>query len=357
MNRIFRLTGLFIVIFAHYFMMPGLLNGQVAEREIRMEYDADKSTIVNIDSKFGKTEILNWDKPEVSIYVKLSAESENKELAEETLAKLNSEISEEGNEIFIKTSIEDRITSTPRKKIKFSIDYTIHVPEWINIELLSKYGTVFIERINGNADITVQYGNLTIRELTRGNVKPLNEVVLAYSRGIIDKASWLKTDLSYSKLTLEEGRAVVSVSKYSSLNSENINSLVADSKYDTYSVGSTYNFAGQMKYANLKLNELNGKLDISSSYTNVKIEHVLPGFELLNIENTRGNYKINISGDASFEINGDAIRGDISVEGISDLNKKIVNANKTIRGSYGSKDQAGEIKIITTEGNIKIIVD
>ena len=331
-------------------------NGQVAERNINMEFDADKNTNINIDSRFGKVEILTWEKPVVSIEVFLKAESDSRDLSNEILQKLNSEITRQGNEILIKTIIEERITSSSRRKVKFSVDYTINVPEWIHLKLVNRYGTVFIERIDGLADITVQYGNLTIRELGRGNEKPLNQVTLAYSRGTIDKASWLKTDLSYSKLSIDEARAVVAVSKYSSLSSDRLNSLVADSRYDTYSVSFLNNFAGQMRYANLKLNEVTGKMDITSSYTNVRVEKVLPGFESLVIENSRGNYRLNISKDSSFQLNGEALRGDIQVDGMSELSRKVVNADKTVWGTYGNTSGAGEIKIRTSDGSVRMAI-
>jgi len=331
-------------------------NAQVAEKEINMEFKANKDSKINIDSKFGKVEILNWDKPLITVDVKLTAESENKDLGTETLDKLYSEITKEGEEIFIKTIIEERIVSTPGKKVKFSIDYTIYAPVWINVKLLNKYGTVFIERIDGTADITVQYGNLTIRELGRQNDKPINQLILAYSRGTIDKASWLKADLSYSKLSIDEARAVVAITKYSSFSGENISSLVSDSKYDTYSVNTLSNYAGQMRYANLKINELSGKCDITSSYTNVKFENILPGFESIVIDNSRGNYKLNISRESSFSLNAETSRGDIVVEGMNDLNNKTVNSDKSIWGTYGDADSGGEIKIKSTDGNIRITI-
>ena len=348
--------GFNTVLIAIFSFVVILTNGQVAERKINMEFEADKKTNINIDSRFGKVEILNWEKPVVSIEVLLKAESDSRDLSNEILQKLNSEITRQGNEILIKTIIEDRITSPSRRKVKFSVDYTIYVPEWVHLKLINRYGTVFIESIDGIADITVQYGNLTIRELGRGNEKPLNQVNLAYSRGTIDNASWLKTDLSYSKLSIDEARAVVAVSKYSSLSSDKINSLVTDSRYDTYSVSFLNNFAGQMRYANLRINEMSGKVDITSSYTNVKVEKVLPGFESLVIENSRGNYRFNISKDASFRLNGEAKRGDIQVEGLSELNRKVVNADKTIWGTYGNKSGAGEINIRTSDGSVRIAI-
>ena len=328
--------------------------GQVAERIVKEEYKANEATMLNIDSKFGKVEILNWEKSVVQVEVIMKAESDNKEFANETLQKLNVELSQEGNEIFIKTLIEERITSNFRKKVKFSVDITVYTPEWINIKLLNKYGSVFIERIDGKADLIVQYGSLTIRELGRSNVKPLNQISLAYSKGTIEKASWLKTDLSYSKLTIDEAQAIICISKYSSLSSEKINSLVSDAKYDTYSVSSLNNFVGEMKYSNLKVSEFSGKMEIKSSYTSVKVDEVMPGFESLDIDNSRGGYKFGISNKASFNLDGEAIRGDIDVEGMEDLNRKAVNADKTVWGTFGNESTKGDIKIITREGSVKI---
>lgn len=345
-----RINAVIILLFA----ITIFSSGQVVQKVIKEEYSASKKTTLNIDSKFGQVEILNWDKPVVSIEVIMKAESDNKDFAVETLQKLNASVYEEEGDIFVKTIIEDKISSTQRKKVKFSVDYTIYVPDWINTDLINKYGSVFIEKIDGYAHITVQYGNLTIRELGRENVKPLNQVVLAYSKGTIEKASWLKTDLSYSKLSIDDVQAIISISKYSSLSSEKISSLVIDSKYDTYSINYLRNLTGEMRYSNLKLNELSGKLDITSYYTSVKIDKVLPDFESLRINNSRGGYRLGISKESSFSIDGKALRGDIIVDGMPDINREIVNTDKTIWGKYGTRSPASEVNIITREGNVKM---
>jgi hypothetical protein len=331
-------------------------SAQIAE-EIRIEeFKAVKGTNIDIDSKFGHVEILQWDKPSVMIEVRLKAESDDKQLANETLKKLSSEISSVGNDIFVKTIIEDRISSTPRKKITFSVDYTINAPEWINVKLLNKYGSVYAEELNGLVNMTVQYGSLTIRSLGRGNIKPYNEINLAYSKGTIEKSSWLKTDLAYSKLSIDEAQAVIAISKYSSLSADALSSLVVDSKYDTYSIEDLRNFAGEMRYANLKINELSKQMNITSFYTTVRVDKVFEGFESIIIDNSRGGYKLGIQSEASFNINGEASRGDIVTEGISQINKKSVNADKTIWGSFGNAKQKGEIKISTKEGSVRVAV-
>ena len=86
---------------------------------------------------------------------------------------------------------------------KVSIDFTINAPEYINLDLSSKYGSAFIDELSGHANIYVAYGNLKIMELTRGQEKPLNTIDLAYSSGNIQEAGWIKLDMSYSKSTYQ----------------------------------------------------------------------------------------------------------------------------------------------------------
>jgi hypothetical protein len=345
-----NLTLVFLILFTT------IISAQLAERVIKEEYNADQETILNIDSKFGQVEILNWTKPLISVEVRLKVESDHQDYADETLQKLNAELTQNGNEIFIKTIVEDKITSTSRRKVKFSVDYTIYAPEWINVKLLNKYGSVFIEVIDGMADINVQYGSLNIRKLGRENVKPLNQLSLAYSKGSIENASWLKANLAYSKLSIEDGQAIICISKYSSLSSENVNSLVVDSKYDTHSVNTIRNFAGEMKYSNLKMGEMSGKMSINSSYTNVKVDKIMSDFESLAIENVRGGYRVGISENASFNLNGEAYRGDITVDGMDNLNRKVINSDKTVWGTFGEKAIKGEINIVTRDGGVKVVV-
>ncbi len=39
-----------------------------------------------------------------------------------------------------------------------------------------------IDEVSGLTNLTVKYGDLTVHKLTRGNVKPLNRLVVAYGK-------------------------------------------------------------------------------------------------------------------------------------------------------------------------------
>lgn len=351
MKKIFTIASL--VFFSMALTIP-MATGQKIEKNMKESFKADKSTLLDVDSKFGEVRILAWDKNEVEVNANIWVESKREDYAKELLSKLDAKITVADNKISVKSVIPDKLNT--KKDTKFRIDFTINAPEYLNVDLSSKYGSAFIDELSGHANLHVAYGNLKIMELTRGQEKPLNTINLAYSTGNIQEAGWFKLDMSYSKLSIEEAQAVVAISKYSSFALEECSSLVIQSKYDTYSLGELNNFLGELKYGNLKIGELSKKLEIESAYTSVKVEEISSDFEMIKIDNSRGGFKLGISENASFNIKGTAIRGDIDVSGMDNLNRKVENANKYIDGTYGS-NPGSTIDIEVKEGSVKIDLD
>jgi len=327
---------------------------QKAEKTKSESFEVDQNTLLDISSKFGEVEITTEDGSMLSVEANIWVESNRQSEADELLEQLDAEIYKDGNTVVVKSVLPDRLST--RNKTKFRVDFTITAPEYINLNLSSKYGSVYVEETSGKAEIYVGYGNLKVLELNRGNQKPLNKVTLAYSKGNIEEAGWLKVDLAYSKLAIEEAAAVVSITKYSGLSIEECSSLVMESKYDTYSIGELNNFLGELKYGNLSIDELSSKLDVESAYSSVKVDEIGSDFESIRVENSRGGYKLGISEGASFTINGVAIRGDISVYGMENLSKKSENADKYIKGTHGNNPKS-TIELEVKEGNIKIELD
>ncbi len=335
------------------FLFTGI-NAQRVEKNLEESFSASSETILDIDSKFGEVKILEGVENRVEVKANIWVESNRKETAEEILSELDARITKTDNRIIVESILPSKLNTS--KKTQFRVDFEIHAPAAINLELSSKYGILYIEEVSGHADISVAYGTFKIQELTRGKEKPLNIVDLAYSSGSIEEAGWLKMDLSYSKLSMSEAQAMVVLSKYSSLSVDETSSIVIDSKYDTYSLGEINNFLGEMKYGNLKIDELDKQFEIESGYTSVKIDEISGNFESIKIDNARGGYKLGLSDEASFTINGFAKRGDIDVAGMQGLNKKIENADKYVDGTYGNNPES-TIDIKVKDGSVKIYLE
>lgn len=352
MKKNFILRNLAII--ALLIFTSGLSAQTRVERNLEKEYNVAENSSIIVNSKFGEVKVLSWEKNSVKVTASIWVTNPKESTAQNFLEKLDVEIGQSGNEIFVKSVFPDKMNTG--KDTKFQIDFTIHAPKNINLDIDSRYGTLFIDENSGIVSLDVRYGNATIGTLTRGKEKPLNEINLAYSTANIEQAGWLKMDNSYSKANIAEARAIVIISKYSGLSVEDCSSIVSNSKYDSYRFGILNNFNGELKYSNIKIEELSKKFEYTGNYSSVNIDRLNKSFELVKIDNTYGGVKIGIDDDASFRFSGTAVRADIIVPGLEVSSKKVENTTKIIEGNKGN-NPTSSIEVITKQGNVKFYID
>jgi len=325
---------------------------QKQSKEINKDYAISKGDLLKIENKFGKIDIQNWDKSEVSISVKLSADAKTDAAAKSIIDNITVEFKKEGNAIHAITEINNE--SGLSQGNKFSVDYTLYVPDWINLNLNNKFGDINIDEISGTVNIDLKHGNLRIMSLNRGNEKPFNEIIMAFSNGTIERAGSLNLILSFSKLEMEEADFLVAETKYSGINSEICKSLSSDSKYDNFKFSEIHNINGELKYSNLRVAKFTGKLELESAYSGIKIDEVLPSFESMKIINSKGTYKIGLQPEVSCDFSGDSNHGEISLEGFTVLEKKTDGTSKNIRAFSGKEGSGKLINVSTAYGSVSI---
>lgn len=329
---------------------------------IEEEYTASQNTVLNISNKFGNVTIKDWNEDRVSVKVTISVEARNESRANEIMDYIEINRYQSGNTISFETEISSRIESGGfgwfggSGNHELEIDYDIFAPRYISLVLSNKYGDVFVNHLNGHADINVKYGNLLINNLTRGDEKPINQITLGYSDGEIENINWAKFDIKYSKLDINFGKAMILMSKYSKLYLDEASSLVAESKYDTYNIGTLSNFVTQAAYSNYKFDRVLKKIHIESRYTNAKVEYVPPGFEEILIESKYGGFRFGIDKNASYQINGEAEYSNIFYpKDMADVDRIDENTEMSVSGFIGGmKSTNSKVVIETKYGNVHL---
>ena len=165
--------------------------------------------------------IQSWDKDQIVIDVKVTVDMPNKEKAQKFLDHIDVQFSEGTNVISAKTVIDDKFNFTGwGDSKKFSIDYTIKMPVKTDLTLANKYGNTDIDELHGLMNLDIKYGNLTAGKLTRGNIKPLSKINIAYGKGTIDETGWLDlTERYVGRMDIAKSQAILLDSKYSKLSS------------------------------------------------------------------------------------------------------------------------------------------
>ena len=323
-------------------------------KNLHKDYDADASTLLVIQNKFGDVDINNWDKNKITIDITITVDHRNEEKAKELLDYIDVKFSQDGNTIEAVTEIDDKFgkwnsfTFNDDKK-EFSIDYKVNIPKDIKLDLENKYGSVFINEIKGHSIISVKYGNLKINKITRENVKPLSEVSLAYSNGTIEECKWLNLTLKYSKMEIEDAKALIAVTKYSKLYVDKASSIVCESKYDEYRLGNLTNFVASTAYTGFEINEIYKKLEFDNKYGSLDVDFVSADFEKISIENEYGNIDIGIDPNASYNIKGYAKYADIDYPNQGRVSRIKESTSLQVEGLVGTDSNTKAVVEIETK--------
>ena len=135
-----------------------------ASREIKDSCAVRKGFILNINSKKANVIIHGWDKPMISIRIRISFENANIKTAEKELeyAKFNILKTAEGinlNNYFSLPANVNKITSTVR------VDYLINMPNQLNIIINNDYGNCELHNLNAFINLNNKYGSIELSNI------------------------------------------------------------------------------------------------------------------------------------------------------------------------------------------------
>ena len=332
---------------------PGFAQNEVT-KEFHESFNADDNTRLVIDNKYGNIDIKDWDQNTVKIDVIVTVKHSNRDKAEKLLDYINVNIGEEGNEIKAITSFDDKFGNLAGDNSDKSVNYTVQMPADISIAIANKYGDVFINKVTGHADVSVKYGNLKANKILYGDEKPLSQVNLKYSESSsIEEANWLKLDMKYAHLNIDNVKALVLLSGYSEVEVGGASSIVSEGGYDQYRFGKLDNFVTTTKYSNIKIEEISKKFDCTSKYSSVKIGYMPAGFESVTVDNKYGGFKIGIDDNASYKLEGEASYAKINYNETGRVNRISENNRMTVSGTVGNDSGTkSSVKIQTSYGSV-----
>jgi hypothetical protein len=344
-KRVFELKSLLLSLLL-IVTVSFSLSAQDARKDYTESYDVSKGVTLNTDTKYTDVEMITWDQSVVDILavVKVDASSQNR--AEEALKKLEVKISKSGNNIYVETEMENGWS----RNVKTSIDITIKAPAWVNLDVETSYGDLFIQEASGHVLLDMKYGNLKAGSISRGNEKPYNVMDMAYSDVAVDEVGWLELELAYSDVDINISKMLFVENKYSKLIGEKTGGIVAEGMYDKYYFDEVDSFVGELKYSGLKFGKLNKVLELKSAYTGVKIGTLSKSFDKVDAELSYGNFSAGLEQGASFKFEGEAKYGNVSVAGSSQLSKVKEGSSVRIWGNVGSNPKSS-IYVITKYGN------
>lgn len=336
------------------------VSAQEVTKEFHKEYSAGANTTLNISNKYGDVVIHSWNKNQVVIDVKVTIEMPNRDRAEKLLEYINVNFSESENLISAKTVIDEKFNFSGwgGGSRRFSIDYNISMPVETALALSNRYGNTTIDELHGLTDIDIKYGNLTAGKFTRGNVKPLSQLSIAYGKGSISETGWLNLYMRYTgNMEITKSQALLLDSKYSKLALGETSSVVGESKYDNLRIDKINNLVLNNGYTEVVIGTLAKKLDFSGSYGSFSVENVPADFESLAVDTRYMGVRLGIEEDASYNLEAKVSYGGLKYDEDNFRNeRRVVNNNSSeISGVVGKVEKPeASVNVTSSYGSVKL---
>ena len=356
MKKLDYKTGMFF--FISLFLISPTISADEVTKEFHKEYSAGTKTL-DINNKYGDVVIESWNKDQIVIDVKVTVEMSNRDKAQSYLDKIDVQFSEGANVVSAKTVLQDNFNfSGWGDSRRFRIDYNIKMPVGTDLTLANKYGNTDIDELHGLMDLDIKYGNLTAGKLTRGNVKPLSTLNIAYGKGTIDETGWLNlTERYVGSMDISKSQAILLDSKYSKIMLGETSSIVGESKYDNIKIENIKNLVLENGYTEVNIGELTKKLTYNGSYGSFTIERIPAGFESIDVETHYMGVKLGIEENANYKLEAKVSYGGLKYNEDNFKNhKRIVENNSSeVSGTVGKEDNpTATVNVLSSYGSVRL---
>lgn len=329
-------------------------------KEFHKESTPGPNSTLSITNKFGDVVTETWAENRIVVDVLVTVENNSAEKAKKMLDMIDVVFTEENGNFSAETVFDEDISDFRWGKSEnhFRIDYKVKMPAKVNFTVSNKYGNTDISEISGLVNVDLKYGDLYVDKLTRGNVKPINTIAIAYGKAEITELNWATIEARYcGQFEIEKATALTLDTKYSKFEIADASSVVCDSRYDNYSVGNVKNFVASGGYTSFKLESVSNKISVETKYGNLSVESIPEGFKSVEVDASYCSVKLGISSSACYNLDAESKYGGIKLDNdnFEPFTRIIGNTSSVIKGIAGGCSQPNStVTVSASYGSITL---
>jgi hypothetical protein len=324
------------------------------EKTIKKEYEVNADALLKVSNSYGNLTLSSWNENRIMIEVTIKTNGNNEEKVQKKLDEITVDFEASSAMVSAKTVFnKDNSWGWNWGKgnnVNMQIDYVIKLPVKNSVHLSNDYGNITLDRIDGYAKISCDYGRLELGELHGRN----NDLSFDYtSKSRIGYINSGKITADYSGYTIEKAGDLIINSDYTNGTIEELKNLQYSNDYGNLEVGEAANVEGNGDYINVTLGIVHGTVEIVADYGAVKIGSMAPDAGNVNLRTNYTGIKIGYASTYyfDFEITTDYA----AVSGKDDFEIEISkekSSDRYYKGYYGQSNSGNLISINSDYGNI-----
>jgi hypothetical protein len=352
-----RFKKLFLVMIAMGISSVGLASDMkgkhTKEKTIRKEFNVNADALLKINNSYGNLVLNSWDENRVVIEVVISVNGNNESKVDKRLEEINVEFDASMDQVSAKTIFNKGSGwNWGGNNVNMQINYNVKMPVKNSVNLSNDYGNIILDRVDGHAKISCDYGRLDLGELRGRN----NQLSFDYtSKSEIGYMNSGEIRADYSGFTIEKTGNLTLKADYTNASVGEMENLEYNCDYGSLQVGQANNVLGRGDYINVKLGTVHGNVDIQADYGGISIDEMAADAGNLTIATDYTGIKIGY--DPGYHFDFDIQTEYAGVKGKEDLEINISREKSSERnysGYHGSQGSGNTLTIKSDYGNITL---
>ncbi|MDN3492102.1 hypothetical protein [Winogradskyella bathintestinalis] len=324
------------------------------EKRIKKMFNVAPDVTLNVNNSYGSVDVITWENNRIEFDILIKVTGNDSEKIQDKLDEITVVFSASTDVITAITKIRETKSSWwiwgKNNNLQLNIKYVIKMPISGNVDLTQDYGSINLDRLDGVAKISCDYGKITTKELMADHndirfdyssncyfeyIKS-GKITADYSGFTVAKTKDLNIKADYTKSIVEVAENVSYNCDYGSLKIDNINNFSGNGDYLALRLGNVFkNVELKANYGSVKIDRMASKannIDINADFTGITIGH-----------DSAYNFDFNIALEYA------SLR---ESDGFNFTNKEIDHTEKKYEGYHGSKNSGNLIKINSEYGSV-----
>lgn len=334
-------------------------------RDLQKRFAVNAETSIEITNKYGKIELITWDKDSVVVDVRMKVEEKKLNRLDKKLENIDFDFTSSTHYLIIRTIVDKNRSQLESEFLKFKetllqtdgsieIDYKVWLPPTNPLKVENKFGDIYIDDYNGPVEINLSNGKLKAHDLKkRANIN------LNFADASISNLLNGRVTTNYSDFYLKTTKNLRINSKSSEVEIIEAGSLTIDSRRDKYRLRMANEVEAEGSFTSFRLNQLTGRGTFRFSYGDLELEKVVADFSDLYIESRNTDISLYFNPESTFNFEITATKADIMLgPNIETETREYIDEKddtRQIKGYFNKKTDAEQkLHINATSGEIDI---
>ena len=325
------------------------------EKTLTKEYSVNPNAGLQIDNSYGNLDVISWDENRTVIEVTIRTNGNNEERVQKRLDDIDVEFSGSATLVVAKTKFKKSNNwwgGNKNKGVSVEVNYIVKVPVGNSLTLSNDYGAINLNRTEGNAKISCDYGQVNLGQLMAENnllnFDYTNNSSIAYMKSG-------KINADYSEFTLDEVDYLELNADYTKSTIQKVGELNYSTDYGKLTVGEVGTVTGNGDYIPASFESVSGNLNINSDYGSITVDRFTPQAGDVIIKSSYAGIKLGY--DAGYNFDFMINLSYASLGGKEDLNVQMEskdNRQKSYSGYHGSENSGNTVNIRSTYGGVSL---